>query len=90
MLHKLFVNICDKTHHTNAHGNLFFALLEMKMGNREEANKRLGLARRFSVRHDYWRVRFSTLDLYKLLIVLEHDLENTDLSLGVNYTPQWP
>ena len=63
MLHKLFISMCDKTHKENALGNLFFALLEYKLGNMKQANYRLELAREFSQSSDYWRKRFSVLGL---------------------------
>jgi radical SAM superfamily enzyme YgiQ (UPF0313 family) len=63
MLHKFFVNICDKTYNENALGNLFFALLEHRLGNREQANYRLNLSREFSQVSDYWKKRFLALGL---------------------------
>lgn len=66
MLHKLFISMCDKTHKENALGNLYFALLEHKLGNTEQANYRLNLAREFANNNDYWRKRFQVLGLDSL------------------------
>jgi len=63
MLHKLFINMCDKTHKENALGNLYFALLEYKRGNREQANYRLNLAVEHWQGNDYWRKRFPVMGL---------------------------
>ncbi|MDP3697464.1 MAG: radical SAM protein [Candidatus Taylorbacteria bacterium] len=71
MLHKLFTNMCDITYKDNALGNLFFALLEHGLGNIEQANFRLELARQFSQNDDYWRKRFSILGLSTLIKDLE-------------------
>ena len=71
MLHKLFVSMCDKTHKENALGNLFFALIEYKLGNMKQANYRLRLAIEFSQGNDYWRKRFPVLGLDALIEELE-------------------
>jgi radical SAM superfamily enzyme YgiQ (UPF0313 family) len=63
MLHEFFLNMCDNTYSENALGNLYFALLEYKLGNIEQANHRLKLAREFSKTSDYWRKRFTALGL---------------------------
>src|SRR3989344_5684194 len=65
MLHKLFISMCDKTHKDNALGNLFFSLLEYKLGNAGQAAYRLKLAREFSETNDYWGKRFPVLELDK-------------------------
>lgn len=75
MLRKLFINICDNTHHTNAMGNLFFAVIESKVGTREEARRRLALARKFAGELDYWGVRFDALGLHKIADELEQKIE---------------
>lgn len=72
MLHKLFVSMCDRTHEENALGNLFFALLEYKLGNIEQANYRLQLARSYAEINDYWRKRFQSLGLGMLSEELQH------------------
>ena len=77
MLHRLFVNMCDNTHKENALGNLFFALLEFKNGNTEQANYRLGLARKDATGNDYWRKRFPILGLDKLAEELHRKINNT-------------
>ncbi|MDO8495036.1 MAG: radical SAM protein [bacterium] len=74
MLHKLFVNMCDKTHKENALGNLFFALLEFKLKNTEQADYRLGLARKYATGNDYWRKRFPILGLDKLIEELQNKI----------------
>jgi hypothetical protein len=74
MLEKLFVSICDRTHHTNALGNLYFAILEDKLGRPGEARQRLALARRFATESDYWRKRFEVLGLDALLAERERRL----------------
>ncbi len=71
MLHKLFISMCDKTHKENALGNLFFALIEYKLKNIEQANYRLKLAIEFSQNNDYWRKRFPVLGLNALIEELE-------------------
>lgn len=75
MLRKLFINICDNTHHTNAMGNLFFAVIESKVGTKEEAQRRLASARKFADELDYWKVRFETLGLRKIADELEQEIE---------------
>lgn len=75
MLHKLFTNMCDITYKDNALGNLFFALLEHGLGNIEQANFRLELAKQFSQNDDYWRKRFSTLGLSVLIKDLERRIQ---------------
>ena len=74
MLHKLFISMCDKTHKENALGNLFFALLEYKLKNIEQANYRLRLAREFAQGNDYWRKRFPILGLDKLIEELQRKI----------------
>jgi len=74
MLHKLFTNMCDIAYKDNALGNLFFALLEHGLGNIEQANFRLELARQFSQNNDYWRKRFSILGLSTLIKDLEQKI----------------
>jgi len=75
MLHKLFVNMCDRTHKENALGNLFFALLEYRLGHKKMANDRLRLAREFSATNDYWRKRFPVLGLDGLVEKLQHMID---------------
>ena len=72
MLQKLFVNMCDKTHKNNALGNLYFAIIEQKIGNPEAARFRLSLAREYSG-SDYWRPRFEALGLFGLLGRMEQE-----------------
>ena len=74
MLQRLFVNMCDHTHANNALGNLYFALIEHKLGKREEAKRRLSLSRKFAKSSVYWKIRFETLDLFPLLETLEKQL----------------
>ena len=74
MLHKLFTNMCDIAYKDNALGNLFFALLEHGLGNIEQSNFRLELARQFSQNNDYWRKRFSILGLGMLIKDLEQKI----------------
>lgn len=68
MLKKMFAKICDRSHQGNALGNLYFGIIERKLGNREEAGRRLGLAREYFLSSDYWRKRFRALKLDDLLI----------------------
>ena len=72
MLHKFFISMCDRTHKENALGNLFFALVEHKLKNIEQAEYRLGLAREYSQGNDYWRKRFPILGLDRLAEELQH------------------
>lgn len=74
MLEKLFINICDHTYHTNALGNLYFAIIQLKLGRLEEARKRLALARRYSFEVAYWRKRFEVLELDGLLLQFEREV----------------
>lgn len=74
MLRKLFVNICDKTHANNALVNLYFAVLEFKLGRPEEAQRRLALAKTFSESVAYWRLRFAVLGLNEIMRRVEEDI----------------
>jgi len=76
MLHKLFISMCDHTHKENALGNLFFALLEYKLGNIEQAKYRLKLAREYAKGNDYWRKRFPVLGLDKMVQELEQRISS--------------
>ncbi len=76
MLHKLFISMCDKTHKENALGNLFFALLEYKLGHADQAQYRLKLTKQFSTQNDYWRKRFPVLQLDNLIADLELRISN--------------
>lgn len=72
MLKKMFRNFCDNTHKNNALGNLYFAIIEQKLGNHAAARYRISLAREFA-ETDYWRPRFSTLGLDSLLERVEQE-----------------
>ncbi len=76
MLRKLFINICDKTHHTNALGNLYFSVIESKLGNVDEARRRLLLAEQFANASAFWRVRFEALHLNELMGKLKYELKD--------------
>ena len=78
MLHKLFVNMCDKTHKDNALGNLYFALLEHWMGDTAQANYRLQLAREQAENTAYWQVRFPVLGLNKIIEQLDQIINSGD------------
>ena len=78
ILHKFFIRMCDHTHKENALGNLFFALLEYKLKNIEQANYRLKLAREFSQGNDYWRKRFPILGIDKLAEELQHIINKAE------------
>lgn len=74
MLKKMFAKMCDRAHRGNALGNLYFAIIERKLGNAEEARRRLALAKQFSeppglgkAGSDYWHKRFKAFGLYELL-----------------------
>lgn len=83
MLHQLFVNMCDHTHHENALGNLYFAILELKLNRPQAARQRLALARQFVRQSDYWQKRFRTLSLNRLMqmvgeqIAFQQQLDST-------------
>jgi len=74
MLRKMFVNMCDHTHRENALGNLYFGLIDYKLGFIKEARKRIALSRRFAETSEYWRKRFQALNLYGLLDNLEREI----------------
>ena len=74
MLQRLFVNMCDHTHASNALGNLYFALIEHKLGHTEAARDRLEMSRRFSQSSEYWVQRFEALDLLASLDKLDEQL----------------
>ena len=63
LMHRFFISMCDRTHKNNALGNLYFSLLEIKMKNFKEAQRRLELAREYSVTSEYWRKRFPVMHL---------------------------
>ena len=75
MLHKMFINMCDKTHKENALGNLYFSLIDYKLGYYEDAKRRLGLAKQFSNSSDYWKIRFEALKLNDLITKLDKMIE---------------
>lgn len=75
MLRKLFINMCDRTHKDNALGNMYFALIELKLGDIKSANKRLDLARDHASTSGYWRTRFPALGLDKILSSFVHQIE---------------
>lgn len=77
MIHKLFISMCDKTHKENALGNLYFALLEYKLGHQDLASYRLQLAREYSTNNDYWRKRFLVLGLDRLSEELQRRINKT-------------
>lgn len=74
MMQKFFINICDKTYDENALGNLYFALLECKLGHMEQASYRLRLAREFSQSNDYWKKRFLVLGLDRKVEELQREI----------------
>lgn len=78
MLRKMFVNMCDRTHKENALGNLYFALIDYKLGYLEDARRRIALARQFAETSQYWRVRFEIMNLHRLLDRLERDIARAD------------
>lgn len=79
MLRKMFINICDKTHKENALGNLYFALIDYKLGHYEDSKRRLGLARQHSQGSQYWEVRFEALKLNDMIKKLETDIRTAEL-----------
>jgi len=81
MLRKLFINICDNTHKENAMGNLYFALIDAKLGHWEDAKRRIALARKFSEASAYWKVRFDVLNVFKLIGEVERMIANHDTQL---------
>lgn len=74
MLHRLFVNMCDHTHANNALGNLYFGLIEKKLGNHDESRNRLNLSRSCAQSSAYWKIRFETLNLFPLFETVEEQL----------------
>lgn len=86
MLHKMFGTLFDHTHKANALGNLYFALIELRMGNLNEAKRRLSLAKRYSSKpnsknknsegSDYWNKRFTALGLDKIILKLTDHIQS--------------
>lgn len=74
MLRKMFVSICDKTHSENALGNLYFSVIEWKLGHLFEARRRLALAREYADSTAYWIKRFTALKLYQFMEEIEYNL----------------
>lgn len=75
MLRKMFINMCDCTHKENALGNLYFSLIDYKLGFMEDAKRRIALAKQFSQSSEYWHVRFETLKLNQLVSNLEEKIK---------------
>ena len=73
MLRKMFVYIFDKTHRESALGHLYFALIESRLGNKTEAAARLLRARRCADASEYWKARFSALDLFGIAKAIENE-----------------
>lgn len=74
MLQRMFHYIFDKTHKEHALGNLYFALIEMRLGNREEALRRLSAAEQYLGNSEYWRIRFDAMHLHKIMARLKAEL----------------
>lgn len=77
MLHKMFGTLFDHTHKENALGNLFFALLEHKLGRPDQASYRLRIAREFAENSEYWKKRFPVLGLDRLTEKLQNKINLT-------------
>ena len=78
MLQRMFHYIFDKTHKEHALGNLYFALIEMRLGNRAEAQRRLAAARDYLSRSEYWRIRFEAMGMEAVFGRLEDMFMNSD------------
>lgn len=74
MLRRMFRYIFDKTHKDHALGNLYFALIESRLGNHEEARRRLENAKRFSAASEYWKIRFEAMNVSAVVIQIEDDI----------------
>ncbi len=64
---KILCDICDRISKDNALGNLFLAIAERKLGNPQEADRRLGMARKYLSQSEYWQKRFSAFGLSEFL-----------------------
>lgn len=84
MLRKMFINMCDHTHRENALGNLYFSLIDLKLGNVEDARRRVALAHHFAESSDYWHRRFDVLGLYNLLDKIEAQIGTGENNIGVS------
>ncbi len=80
MLRKMFINMCDRTHKENALGNLYFGLINFKLGHLEDAKSRLALAKQFSKSSDYWRIRFDALHLHDLVERLDGKIKDSEIA----------
>ncbi|MCI0415655.1 B12-binding domain-containing radical SAM protein [bacterium] len=59
----MITEICNKMTNENALGTLFWAIIERKLGNHDEANRLFELARHYRNISAFWQVRFRVLDL---------------------------
>ena len=71
MLRKMFFSMCDRTHTGHALGSLYFALIEQKLKNFDEAKRRLAQAKDLVQQSAYWQIRFDVFGLFRLAEDLE-------------------
>jgi radical SAM superfamily enzyme YgiQ (UPF0313 family) len=64
---KTLKDISEKKTSENPLSNLFLSIVEEKLGNIAESEKRMKLTKRYLENSAFWRTRFETLDLYKLI-----------------------
>jgi radical SAM superfamily enzyme YgiQ (UPF0313 family) len=62
----MIAEICNKMTSENALGTLFWAIIERKLGNHQDADRLLKLAREYHDASAFWQVRFDALDLNPL------------------------
>jgi radical SAM superfamily enzyme YgiQ (UPF0313 family) len=65
---KLLINISDRATAENPLSNLFLGIIENKLGNQKEAERRISLSKEFLCASEYWSNRFSVLGLDNLCI----------------------
>ena len=62
----ILVDICDRMTKGNPISNLFLGIVEEKLGNKVEADRRRNNAQKYLADSAYWQKQFQALDLYGL------------------------
>ncbi len=66
-IRKMLMEIADKYTFENSLGNLFMAVLEQKLGQKEEGMRRLLLAEQYLSESKYWQKRYEVLGIYNVV-----------------------